>query len=112
MNLTLDYPNDENGNVLRGMHEDGDDMSQPRDIDFTVVLPSSDAVQEFGNYFYSRGLAVKAKKSDMVAELPWDVVVTVNMLPTYEDIKIFEEKLEKVAVPLGGRSDGWSCFQV
>ncbi len=24
------FPNDENGDVLRRMHEDGDDLSQPR----------------------------------------------------------------------------------
>src|SRR6188508_2128722 len=101
--VTLNFPNDENGNVLRGMHEDGDDMSQPRDIDFTVVLPNSDAVQEFGSRFYNLGLQVKAKKSGTVPELPWDVTVTVNMLPNYEDITAFEQKLEQVAVPLGGR---------
>lgn len=112
MNSTPDFPDDENGNVLRGMHEDGDDMSQPRDIDFTVVLPNSDAVQEFGNYFYSLGLQVKVKKADTVPELPWDVVVTVNMLPTYEGITEFEERLKLVAAPLSGRNDGWGCYQV
>jgi hypothetical protein len=60
--VTPNFPDDENGNVLRGMYEDGDDMLQPRDIDFTVVLPNSDTVQEFGRRFYSLGLQVKAKK--------------------------------------------------
>lgn len=110
--VTPDFPDDENGNVLRGMHADGDDMSLPRDIDFTVVLPDSDAVQEFGSRFYNLGLQVKAKKSGTVPELPWDVTLTVNMLPSYEDITAFEQKLEKVAIPLGGRNDGWGCFQV
>ncbi len=110
--MTVTFPDDDNGNVLRGMYEDGDDMSQPRDIDFTVVLPNSDAVQEFGSSFYNLGLQVKAKKSGTVPELPWDVTVTINMLPSYEDIIAFEQKLEKVAVPLGGRNDGWGCFQV
>jgi hypothetical protein len=106
------YPDDDNGNVLRGMLADGDDLSQPRDIGFTVVLPTSDAVQEFGSRFYNLGLQVKAKKSGTVPELPWDVTVTVNMLPSYEGITEFEQKLEKVAAPLGGRNDGWACFQV
>jgi Regulator of ribonuclease activity B len=60
--MTIIFPDDDNGNVLRGMYEDGDDLSQPRDIDFTVVLPNSDAVQEFGSRFYNLGLQVKAKK--------------------------------------------------
>jgi hypothetical protein len=106
MNSAPVFPNDQNGNVLRRMQKDGDDLSQPRDINFTVVLPDSDAVQEFGSYFYNLGLQVKAKKNDTVPGLPWEVVVTVNMLPTYEDITDFEQKLEKVAVPLGGRNDG------
>ncbi len=110
--VTPHFPDDENGNVLRGMYEDGDVMSQPRDIDFTVVLPNSDAVQEFGSRFYNLGLQVKAKKSGTVPELPWDVTVTVNMLPSYEDITAFEQKLEAVAAPLGGKNDGWGCFQV
>lgn len=101
------FPNDKNGNVLRKMYEDGDDFSQSRDIDFTVVLPDSDAVQEFGSYFYHHGLQVKAKKNNSVQELPWDVVVTINMLPDYDDITAFERRLEEIAVPLGGRNDGW-----
>jgi hypothetical protein len=108
----VNFPDDENGNVLRGMYEDGDDMSQPRDIDFTVVLPNSDAVQDFGSRFYNLGLQVKSKKIGTVPELPWDVSVTVNMLPSYEEITAFEQKLEQVAKPLGGRNDGWGCFQV
>lgn len=112
MNSVLSFPDDENGNVLRGMQENGDDLSQPRDIDFTVVLPDSDAVQEFGSYFYNLGLQVKAKKNNTIPSLPWDVVVTVNMLPTYNEITAFEQKLEKVAMPLGGRNDGWGCFRV
>jgi hypothetical protein len=108
----VNFPDNDNGNVLRGMQEDGDDLSQSRDIDFTVVLPNSDAVQEFGSRFYNLGLQVKAKKSGTVPELPWDVSVTVNMLPSYEEITAFEQKLEQVATPLGGRNDGWGCFQV
>lgn len=112
MNSVLDFPNDKNGNVLRRMQEDCDDLSQPRDINFTVVLPDSDAVQEFGSYFYNLGLQVKAKKTNNVSALPWDVVVTINMLLTYDEITDFEVKLTKVAEPLGGRNDGWACFQV
>jgi hypothetical protein len=112
MNSVPDFPNNENGSALRGMYEDGDDMSQSRDIDFTVVMPNSDAVQEFGRQFHQLGLKVKAKKSDAVPGLPWDVTVTINMLPSYETITTFEQKLEQAATPLGGRNDGWGCFQV
>jgi len=106
MSHTPIFPDDENGNKLRRMYEDGEDLSKTRDIAFTVLLPDSDAVQEFGSYFYNLGLQVKAKRNDSGSGLPWNVVVTVNMLPNYEDIINFEKKLEEVAAPLGGRVDG------
>lgn len=33
------YPNDPNGDVLRRMEAEGDNLTKPRDIDFTVVFP-------------------------------------------------------------------------
>jgi hypothetical protein len=41
------FPDDENGQVLRYMAEQGDDLSKPRDIDFTVVMPDEDAAMTF-----------------------------------------------------------------
>ena len=35
------FPDDENGDVLRRMHEHGDDLSQPRMMDFCFTLLGS-----------------------------------------------------------------------
>jgi len=35
----MGYAKDENGDALRQMEAQGDDLSQPRNIDFTVVFP-------------------------------------------------------------------------
>lgn len=105
------FPNDENGDVLRRMHKSGDDLSKPRGIDFTVVLPDKTAVQAFGDRFHDLGYQVSAEKSNTVPELPWDVVVTKFMAPTHAGITQFESELHAVAGPLGGRNDGWGCFE-
>jgi len=70
----------DNEAVLQQMRDSGDDLSQPRVIDFTVVLS-------------------------------WDVVVKKHMLPTNASITAFERELQAVAAPLGGRNDGWGCFE-
>lgn len=105
------FPDDENGDVLRRMQEGGDDLSKPREIDFTVVLPSEDAARNFGDHFTAAGYDVKVENAGTVAELPWDVVVVKHMLPDHAGITAFEEELEEVAAPLGGRNDGWGCFE-
>lgn len=106
-----DFPDDENGDVLRRMRESGDNVSAARDIDFTVVFATRDQVQEFGDHFHDLGYRVSAKQSGCVADLPWDVVVVKNMVPTHAAITAFEAELQSVAAPLGGRNDGWGCFE-
>ena len=109
---TIDqFPDDENGEVLRRMHDSGDDLSKPRDIDFTVVLPSEGAAKSFSKHFVAAGYEVKVEKADTVPELPWDVVVVKHMLPEHAGITAFEEELQGMAEPLGGRNDGWGCFE-
>ena len=39
----MSFPDDENGDVLRLMLKNGDDLSAPREIDFSVIFPTEDA---------------------------------------------------------------------
>jgi hypothetical protein len=105
------FPEDENGEVLRQMHESGDDLSKPRDVDFTVVLPDKAAAQAFCDRFHGLGYKVSAKHTRTVAELPWDAVVVKHMIPTHLEITRLEDLLGQVASELGGRNDGWGCFE-
>jgi len=105
------FPDDENGQVLRYMAEQGDDLSKPRDIDFTVVMPDEDAAMTFSARFANAAYRVKVNESCALPELPWDIVVVKHMLPTHAGIMDFESELDAIAAPLGGRNDGWGCFQ-
>lgn len=109
--MVSDFPDDENADVLRRMLRGGDDLTKPRDIDFSIVFPSNSAAEEFGNYFVRLGFKVSVQESNCVPELPWDVTVTNYMLPTHAGITEFEETLETVATRFGGRNDGWGCFR-
>ena len=104
------FPRDDNGDVLRRMHRDGDDLSKPRDIDFTVVMPTLAAAEELGQRMRTQGHAVKVTRTACVAHLPWDVRIVKHMLPTHADIGAFEEELAVLAAPQGGRNDGWGCW--
>lgn len=109
--MTREFPDDENGTVLRGMLDSGDDLSRPRQIDFTVVLPGELQAQELAEVFRRRGFEVSLKRTDVVPELPWDVTISSFMLPDHQAIADMENALQIIATPLGGKNDGWGCFE-
>ena len=45
--MTTDFPNDETGELLRLMQEQGDDLSKPRDIDFFLIFETRDEAHAF-----------------------------------------------------------------
>jgi hypothetical protein len=105
------FPDDENGDVMRRMQQNGDDFTKPREIDFSVVFPSEIAAEGFADGFRQSGYKVSVAKWETERELPWDVTVTRYMLPTHAGITEMEETLEIAAVRFGGRNDGWGCFE-
>lgn len=42
------FPDDENGDVLWDMAQDGDDLTKPREVDFSVIFPTEKAENENG----------------------------------------------------------------
>jgi Regulator of ribonuclease activity B len=106
-----DFPDDENGEVLRRMQADGDDFMKARDVDFSTVFPSEVAAEEFADHFKQNGYKVSVREWDTGRDLPWDVTVTRYMFPNHAEITEMEETLDIAAARLGGRNDGWGCFR-
>jgi hypothetical protein len=106
----MTFPDDATGDVLRRMEAKGDNLSRPRDIDFTVVFPDEDSAQQFAHRFSDLGYAAFVSLTETAEGLPWDVRVVKQMAPRYEDIVAFQDSLQNVADSLGGQNDGWGCF--
>ena len=111
MNRNLYFPNDENGDVLRHMAESGDNLFIPRAIDFSVVLANEENARTFAAIFIDQCFIVRVNRTCSAPELPWDVVVVKIMILSHSEITRFEEELSQAAEPLGGRNDGWGCFE-
>lgn len=109
--MIQEFPDDENGNVLREMKESGDDLSRPRFVDFTVVFPNEAGAKQLAGRFEKRGCTVAVKRSGVIPELPWDVTVSRFMVPAHGAISEFENELASASASLGGRNDGWGCFE-
>ena len=106
----MKYPDDANGDALRRMEAEGDDLTRPRNIEFTVVFPNELTARQFANHFRTLGFAVSAELAGTVQDFPWDVIVVKHMVPSHEEIGAFEDSLQQVADTLEGHNDGWGCF--
>jgi hypothetical protein len=51
-------PDDENGDVLRRMVAKGDDLTRPRNIDFSVLFADEGSAEKFAEHFRSLGYQV------------------------------------------------------
>lgn len=105
------FPDDENGDVLWNMQEDGDDLSIPREVDFSVIFPTEDAALKFAVLLLKDEQKVSFSKYDGNDELPWQVQAHPIMEPTHENITGYEAQLAEEAAKYGGRNDGWGSMQ-
>jgi hypothetical protein len=104
------FPDDENGEVLRRMFEQGDDLSKPRIVDFCFAFADRAQALEFAAIVEERDLEVCIcyyKELD-----GWQAIVKRHMVPTHGEITSLELSLTNRAVSVGGKADGWGCMQV
>lgn len=104
------YPNDANGDVLRRMEAQGDDLTKPRNIDFAVVFADASSAEQFAEHFRVLGHEVSMEITGTNPDFPWDVIVGQHMVPSHDGITDFENLLQSVADGWGGHNDGWGCF--
>ena len=104
------FPDDENGVVLRRMYERGDDLSKPRMVDFCFVFSDRRQALAFAEIVDHRDLEVSISYYE--EREMWEVVVRRHMIPTHEAITLLESDLTEKAESVGGEPDGWGCMQI
>ena len=108
--MSLTFPPDDNGDVLRKLQRGGDDLSLPRDINFSVVFATEANAIAFAKLFESPDTRVEVERAEAMPGLSWDVTVIRHMVPDHGAIGDLEATLGRQAAPLGGRNDGWGCW--
>lgn len=106
-----EFPDDDNGDVLWRMHCNGDDLSKPREIDFSVIFPTEDAALGFAVHLLRNDQKVSFSPYEEHEEMPWQVHAHPMLEPTHEIITDYEAQLAEDAEKFGGRNDGWGSFQ-
>lgn len=101
------FPQDENGDVLWRIAQQGTELTEEREVDFAVVFPTKEAALKFGIFALQTEAKVSFSPYEENDEFPWQIYVHPVMEPTHSNISEFEEFLGAKAVQLGGKNDGW-----
>lgn len=109
-NMKHDFPNDENGVVLRRLIKQGDPLTEPREVNFHFVFPTRPQAIGFIEILTDKTFRLEISWYDE-REL-WQVTVVQRILPTHPMITELENRLTGIAHPLEGVPDGWGCFAV
>jgi hypothetical protein len=104
------FPDDDNGDVLRRMFASGDNLSEPRIIDFCFAFAERRQALAFAEIVDEHDLEVCISFYDERGG--WQAIVKRYMVPTHEDITALETLLVQRAESVGGEADGWGCMQV
>lgn len=102
-------PDDETGQVLKRMIEDGDDIDRPRAIGFYHVFADESDAQDFA--------AAASSRPDLLVEGPdfddddgiWEVSASRTMPAQHKAITALEAELGDLAARYRGYPDGWGC---
>jgi regulator of RNase E activity RraB len=101
-------PDDENGEVLKRMIEDGDDLTLERPVEFFHVFADEEQANAFASAAGEMPLvAVEAPEVD--EEDVWQVCVIRVMAPQHAAITKLESELGALAETCSGYADGWGC---
>lgn len=104
------FPADENGDVLWQMALDGDDLTEIREIDFTLIFPDQSLAEQSALHLLRQEQKVSLYQEDEEGDLLWEVVVHITMPPDYAEIVEIETWLKQVALQFSGQYDGWGCM--
>jgi hypothetical protein len=104
-------PDDENGEILRRMRDEGEDLSVSREVEFSVIFSNGEIAQQFSEIIKRHGYGAEKEYVEYNRGHVWDVTVRRVMPLSHVGITDFENFLEGLAAARGGQMDGWGCFR-
>ncbi|NJC04593.1 hypothetical protein GGQ97_000386 [Sphingomonas kaistensis] len=110
----MQFPDDENGDVLRGMAGSGFDFGSPHDVDFYAVFPVGADADLVARQLIEADAGESVLSGMSTTQLPdgaTELKVSRKMLITHHAIGAFEHRPGDLCAAHGGRLDGWGVMQ-
>ena len=104
------FPNDNTGEYLWQRQQAGEDLEQPREVEFSVLFPSQELALQFGQLLLENNQKLSFTPFQDNEEYPWEITAYPEMPLNYENISAYQELLEASCEPLKGKFDGFYCL--
>ena len=104
------FPDDEIGDALWALQEDGEDLSIEHEVEFAVIFPDEQSALDFAIMLLQNGQKVAYSEYDGNDQLPWQVLAYPVMELSHEHISGYAALLSEHSADLGGQMDGWSAL--
>lgn len=103
------FPDDDNGNVLWQMVEDGDDLTELHEIEFSIAFQDQQNAEQCAMHLLYQEQKFLFQ-DDSVEPNEWIITIFVTMEPEYSDIVDLEQWFSTIAEQFNGEYDGWGCM--
>lgn len=104
------FPEDDNGDVLWQMHQDGDDLTEAHEIEYSIAFTDQDKAEKCALFLLQEEQKISLFVDEESDLKEWIVTIYVYMEPEYSDIVDLEEWFTKIAEQYEGEYDGWGCM--
>ena len=104
------FPDDDNGNVLWQMQQDGDDLTEAHEIEYSIAFSTQEQAEKCALYLLQEEQKISLFVDEENETAEWIITVYVYMEPEYSDIVDLEEWFSKIGEKHGGEYDGWGCM--
>ncbi|MBV7315186.1 ribonuclease E inhibitor RraB [Shewanella sp. NIFS-20-20] len=107
----MQFPDDDNGQMLAAMQESGIDLSQALDVDFFLVFDDKRDAESALEDLVASDVSGELELNFSEELEKWELIVCINMVPEYEALVAKETWLHDFASEFDGQSDGWGVMQ-
>ncbi|MFA3315289.1 ribonuclease E inhibitor RraB [Acinetobacter baumannii] len=104
------FPDDDNGNVLWQMVEDGDDLTELHEIEFSIAFQDQQNAEQCAMHLLYQEQKISLFQDDSVEPNEWIITIVVTMEPEYSGIVDLEQWFSTIAEQFNGEYDGWGCM--
>lgn len=107
----MQFPDDDNGQMLAAMAEAGIDLTQTLEVDFFLVFDDQRDAESAMEALTQTELQGELELNFDEESTKWEVIVCLQMVPEYTALVAKETELNSFAQEFDGISDGWGVMQ-
>ncbi len=106
----MQFPDDDNGQLLAEIAAAGVDLSKMHQIDFFILFEQQADAEKFAKEIVSDALVQSTNVEKCKDTGIWEVITHVQMVPEHTLLGQAEQYLESIANSYNGYGDGWGLM--